>query len=113
MGALIRLVAALVVALIVAAGAAWLAVQASPRPAIALIEQRCEVVNVDSGTDYRLRQLEKAPLYFDAASSDIDARLAARFEAIAGVPGQTGSKPQAIILPNALPAVAVRRFRYR
>lgn len=59
-------------------------------PAIALIESRCEVVNVDSGTDYRLRQLEKAPLYFEAAAAGVEAQLAARFEAIAGVPGQTG-----------------------
>ncbi|MFO1393603.1 MAG: cell division protein ZapE [Steroidobacteraceae bacterium] len=59
-------------------------------PAIALIESRCDVVNVDSGTDYRLRQLEKAPLYFDAASAGVDARLMERFEAIAGAPGQTG-----------------------
>ncbi|HET9694219.1 MAG TPA: cell division protein ZapE, partial [Steroidobacteraceae bacterium] len=35
-------------------------------PAIALIERRTEVVNVDAGHDYRLRMLEKAPLYVDA-----------------------------------------------
>lgn len=32
-------------------------------PAIALIEQHCEVVNVDSGIDYRLRTLEQAEIY--------------------------------------------------
>ncbi|PSW04587.1 cell division protein ZapE [Photobacterium lipolyticum] len=32
-------------------------------PAIALIEQHCKVVNVDSGVDYRLRTLEQAEIY--------------------------------------------------
>lgn len=46
-------------------------------PAIRMIEQFCDVLNVDGGTDYRLRQLEQAELYhypldnaaFDALSS--------------------------------------------
>jgi len=59
-------------------------------PAIALLERCCEIVNVDAGTDYRLRQLEKAPLYLDSASSDVDAAMQARFEAIAGTPGNAG-----------------------
>ncbi|MDP2226785.1 MAG: cell division protein ZapE [Moraxellaceae bacterium] len=32
-------------------------------PAIALLKQHCDVINVDSGVDYRLRVLEKAELY--------------------------------------------------
>ncbi|KJG16691.1 cell division protein ZapE [Photobacterium angustum] len=32
-------------------------------PAIALIEQHCEIVNVDAGIDYRLRTLEQAEIY--------------------------------------------------
>lgn len=32
-------------------------------PAIALINRYCEVVNVDAGTDYRLRTLEQAEIY--------------------------------------------------
>lgn len=32
-------------------------------PAIALINQHCDVVNVDSGVDYRLRTLEQAEIY--------------------------------------------------
>lgn len=32
-------------------------------PAIALINQHCEVVNVDAGTDYRLRTLEQAEIF--------------------------------------------------
>ena len=56
-------------------------------PAIALLERHTEVVKVDAGMDYRLRQLEKAPLYFDSAAADADARMLERFEAIAGDPG--------------------------
>lgn len=32
-------------------------------PAIALIQQRCDILNVDSGVDYRLRTLEQAEIY--------------------------------------------------
>ena len=59
-------------------------------PAIALIERRCEVVSVDAGTDYRLRQLEKAPLYFDSGASGTETGLEERFEAIAGTAGTPG-----------------------
>jgi cell division protein ZapE len=58
--------------------------------AIALIERRCVVVNVDAGTDYRLRQLEKAPLYFDSGAGGADAGLEERFAAIAGTRGEGG-----------------------
>jgi cell division protein ZapE len=57
-------------------------------PAIKLLEEMTEVVNVDAGNDYRLRQLEKAPLYFDAGEDDADTRLADRFESIAGEHGR-------------------------
>jgi cell division protein ZapE len=56
-------------------------------PAIALLERHNQVVNLDSGTDYRLRQLEKAPLYVDAGQ-DRDSWMKERFAAIAGDPGQ-------------------------
>jgi cell division protein ZapE len=59
-------------------------------PAIALIERCTETVGVHGGLDYRLRQLERAPLYLDAGDPDSDAALAQRFEAIAGTPGEPG-----------------------
>jgi cell division protein ZapE len=59
-------------------------------PAIALIERCTETVNVDAGHDYRLRQLEKAPLYLDAADPFVDDSLALRFAEIAGAPGEPG-----------------------
>lgn len=59
-------------------------------PAIALIERCTEVVNVDAGQDYRLRQLERAPLYLDGNDPFAEAALALRFGEIAGQPGDPG-----------------------
>jgi len=59
-------------------------------PAIELIERHTEVLAVDGGTDYRLRALERAPLYISPPTARVDALLARRFEAIAGQPGEAG-----------------------
>jgi cell division protein ZapE len=59
-------------------------------PAIELIERHTEVLSVDGGTDYRLRELERAPLYLDAGAPDAEETLRQRFEAIAGQPGEAG-----------------------
>jgi len=59
-------------------------------PAIELIERHCDVLNVDGGTDYRLRQLERAPLYISTRTYDADRLLAQRFESIAGDAGDAG-----------------------
>jgi cell division protein ZapE len=56
-------------------------------PAIALIEGHCEVINVDAGADYRLRQLEKAPLYLDADAPATQQQLLDRFADLAGTAG--------------------------
>ena len=61
-------------------------------PAIAAIERHCEVINVDGGEDYRLRLLEKAPLYLDARLPDTRRLLETRFSDLcdgdACTPGQ-------------------------
>jgi cell division protein ZapE len=49
-------------------------------PTIALIEKHCEVVNVDGGVDYRLRQLTAAPIYLPAAGSETLKRLEELFD---------------------------------
>jgi cell division protein ZapE len=49
-------------------------------PTIALIEKHCEVVNVDGGVDYRLRQLTAAPIYLPAGGADTSKRLEELFD---------------------------------
>lgn len=52
-------------------------------PAIALLNRYTEVVNVDSGVDYRLRALEQAELYYCPLGTDADASLNRSFESLA------------------------------
>ncbi len=51
-------------------------------PAIALLQERCTVLNVDSGIDYRLRVLKQAHLYCSPLSAQNEAWLAERFQAL-------------------------------
>ncbi len=53
-------------------------------PAIALIESHAEVLHLDGGIDYRLRQLERAPTYLDSNLPHTPAALEDRFAALAG-----------------------------
>lgn len=49
-------------------------------PAIALINKNCDVVNVDSGIDYRLRTLEQAEIYHVPLDQQADENLDRYFE---------------------------------
>ena len=49
-------------------------------PTIALLNQWLDVVEIDAGTDYRLRELEHDQCYYTPLSDAIDAALATRFE---------------------------------
>jgi cell division protein ZapE len=49
-------------------------------PTIALLRQWLDVIEVDGGTDYRLRELEQAASYYVAPAEAADARLATLFE---------------------------------
>ncbi|WP_250464458.1 cell division protein ZapE [Microbulbifer litoralis] len=49
-------------------------------PAIALLKQHTRVINVDGGTDYRLRALEKAELYHAPLGADASASLERSFQ---------------------------------
>jgi cell division protein ZapE len=49
-------------------------------PTIGLIEKNCEVINVDGGVDYRLRQLTAAPIYLPALAADTQKRLEELFD---------------------------------
>ena len=60
-------------------------------PAIALIEQHCAVLHLDSPHDYRLRALTRSPVYRAPLDDDSDAWLAQRFaELTAGAPHEDG-----------------------
>jgi cell division protein ZapE len=49
-------------------------------PTIKLIEAHCEVLNVDGGVDYRLRQLTAAPIYLPSKAADTQKRLEGLFD---------------------------------
>ena len=52
-------------------------------PAIDLIKQNCQVINVDSGVDYRLRTLTKAEIYHAPLDAEADANLQRYFAELA------------------------------
>ena len=52
-------------------------------PAIELIKQHCEVINVDSGIDYRLRTLTRAEIYHAPADAGADENLQRYFTELA------------------------------
>jgi len=55
-------------------------------PAIALLEQYTQVVNVDGGVDYRLRTLSQAQLYHWPLDEAADVSLASSFAALVPMP---------------------------
>ena len=60
-------------------------------PAIALIEQQCAVVHLDSPHDYRLRALTRSPVYRAPLDAQSDAWLAARWAELShGSPHEDG-----------------------
>jgi cell division protein ZapE len=59
-------------------------------PAIALLETHTEVVVVEGTSDYRLRELERAPLWIATDAGETEPLLAQRFAAVAGERGSSG-----------------------
>ncbi|EIJ42683.1 putative ATPase [Beggiatoa alba B18LD] len=57
-------------------------------PAIALLKQYTQVLNVDGGVDYRLRALEKAEIYHYPLDAQADINLENSFSAIAPEAGE-------------------------
>ena len=52
-------------------------------PAIALLNERLEVINVDNGTDYRRRTMEQVKLYHTPLGPQADAEMAEAFDHLA------------------------------
>jgi cell division protein ZapE len=73
-------------------------------PAIELLKQRLEVVNVDDGTDYRQRSLAVADLYRCPLGPDADAALEQTFERLAETADQ-----DPVLMIEARQIRAVRR----
>lgn len=61
-------------------------------PAIDLLKQHTEVLQVDGGTDYRLRVLKRAELYHHPLDAQADINLQQYFTAIAPEPGVAHAK---------------------
>ncbi len=58
--------------------------------AIALIKENMEIINMDGGTDYRLRYLEKAEIYHFPLDEKAERILSDTFEHISPEPGRSG-----------------------
>ncbi len=61
-------------------------------PAIALLKQHLEILNVDGGVDYRLRYLEKAEIYHYPLDEQADRVLSEAFEHVSPEPGEWGGE---------------------
>lgn len=61
-------------------------------PAIALLNEHCEVVNVDSGIDYRLRALEQAEIFHYPLDKQADINLHTYFQQLAPEVGEQNTE---------------------
>jgi cell division protein ZapE len=59
-------------------------------PTIALLEKHCDVVPVDGGTDYRLRQLTAAPIYLPSDKPETPEKLLELFDDLSDEDVETG-----------------------
>ncbi|WP_440054914.1 cell division protein ZapE [Pseudoalteromonas sp. T1lg65] len=57
-------------------------------PAIELVKQNTEIVNVDSGIDYRLRTLEQAEIFHSPLDAQADSNLFDYFDKLSPEPGK-------------------------
>ena len=64
-------------------------------PTIALIEKHCDVVAVDGGVDYRLRQLTAAPIYLRTGAPDTQKKLEVLFDDLSDEDVESGGTTSA------------------
>jgi cell division protein ZapE len=72
-------------------------------PTIALLQRELQQCALDGGVDYRLRQLQRVPIYLDSRSADSSERLLRLFTELAGDPGE--SQREIRVLGRTLPVV--------
>lgn len=84
-------------------------------PAIALINQHTRIVNVDSGTDYRMRTLEQAEIYHFPLDDDAQRNLDLYFEKLAAEVYETGIavEIEGRDIPTIKKAESVAMFEFR
>jgi len=70
---------------------------------IALLEHGLVQCSLDGGVDYRLRQLQRAPIYLDSCDPDSTARLQRLFTELSGESGR--SRTEVVILGRTVTAV--------
>jgi len=68
-------------------------------PAIALLEQHCHILELESRTDYRLRTLTRSPVWRAPLDADSAPWLAARWKALGGA-GISAGPPHHITIDN-------------
>lgn len=73
-------------------------------PAIALLEERLDILNVDAGVDYRKRALDQVELYHTPLDEQANAALSRAFDQLAEVPRE---KSVLTIENRQVPAVAL------
>ncbi|MGE4756058.1 cell division protein ZapE [Yersinia enterocolitica] len=77
-------------------------------PAIELIKQYCDVMNVDAGIDYRLRTLTQANLYLTPLNPQTEQAMADIFVKLAGLAGKEKEGEKAPVLEvNHRPLLAI------
>jgi cell division protein ZapE len=74
-------------------------------PAIDLLVRRLTVLNVDGGVDYRLRELQRQPIYIDATAPEATDRMAQLFERLAA----DSALPDAVLRIQGRTLRALRR----
>jgi len=75
-------------------------------PAIELIETRCQVVNVDGGTDYRLRTLTAHKLYHQPLTDKSHNAIAGIFHSLVADKGTLKENSKVTIAGRDIPVVA-------
>jgi cell division protein ZapE len=74
-------------------------------PAIDLLEHELELCHLDGGVDYRLRTLQRRPIYLDSHAADTPLQLRQLFDALAGEHGEDDVE----LLLGGRPLRALRR----
>ena len=75
-------------------------------PAIALLKEHTDIVNVDSGVDYRLRALEQAELFHHPLDAEAEASLSRSFKSL--LPDCTMSQEDEVLMIENREIRAVR-----